>query len=510
MLEKRCAALLCLFLLAMSVLAARIFYIGLGALPESVTALGGQHTRTLALAQRRGIIYDRRGESLARDAALWLCVVDHAGFDYDAHGESLCRAAGIGSGALLLLRERGIPYALRAAERVDLPGVYSVPDYRTGESGLAPHVVGYLDADGAGVCGLEKSYDLALRYYGGSLSLLYRANALGVQLGNSLTVVDNAGYDAPGGIVCTLDAGFQRGLEALSIAKGAAVVCDSETGEILASASYPSYTSAAAVLDSPDGNLLNRAALTYTPGSVFKLVTAAAALEHGFDPSETLTCTGERCYGGIPHGEVDMKRAMAQSCNAYFAYAARTVGGDAVREMGERLGIGQEGSIDGIPCGRGAMETRSEANLAIGQGGTLLSPYTLASAVGTIVSGGIRTPLSLVRGLLDGGGELHAVERSGVRVLSEELCDTLREMMEEVIASGTGQDAFCVCGAPLGGKTATAQTGQRDADGTERLNRWFAGYAGRYTIVVLREDDGSAAASFAEIVSFLKKSGNLL
>ena len=57
---------------------------------------------------------------------------------------------------------------------------------------------------------------------------------------------------------------------------------------------------------------------------------------------------------------------------------------------------------------------------------------------------------------------------------------------------------------------ATAQTGQRDADGTERLNRWFAGYAGRYTIVVLREDDGSAAASFAEIVSFLKKSGNLL
>jgi len=504
MYPKRAAALFIALILMLSAVTVRLFYLSMGALPGLDTQAGyAQYSRTRTAAVRRGLIYDRNFQPLAGIHSGWLAVIDHAAFDYDAQGEALCRAAGIPLGKLKQYRREGVPFVLPVEENISSSTIYCLPTFVRRTDSIAAHVIGYLNSSGQGVCGLEAAYDSLLNAYGGRFSLTYQVNAIDVQMGNSTLILTDSNYYSAGGVVTTLDRSLQQGIESIGPEKGAIVIADIASGHILASASFPAFdvNNVAASLDSDGGNLTNRASLCHTPGSLFKIITAAAALESGrISPAFTVECTGEGCYGGHPHGIVDMSAAMAQSCNAYFQVLTARIGGDSVREMAARFGIGQGGSIDGIYRGKGQIDAHSTANLAIGQGGTLISPYEMLAVISAVANGGTAVPLSLVWGFCDDDGAFTPWEVEEKRVISARTAALLCEMLRGVISEGTGHAAL-PAGHPdgdVGGKTATAQSGQRSPDGSELLHTWFAGFCENYAIVVFCEGTGGAAEIFSK------------
>ncbi len=157
---------------------------------------------------------------------------------------------------------------------------------RYSENQLCAHIIGHLDENGKGAMGLEKAYNSYLDMQSGTLKAQWEVDALGHTLyGDGIQIV-NEGYLSPAGIQLTIDADIQRiaedVLNEFRIGKGAAVVMNADTSEILASASFPSFNplKLEEALNNPDSPFVNRAAAPYSVGSVFKPFVAAAALEN--------------------------------------------------------------------------------------------------------------------------------------------------------------------------------------------------------------------------------------
>ena len=372
------------------------------------------------------------------------------------------------------------------------------------------------------------------------------ADAKGQQMTSEVFSVINNGYTDKSGVVLTVDKHLQELLDAVCddyIDMGAAVLCDLSDNSVAALASRPLYAAddVASVLDSARGELINRAFSLYTPGSVFKTVVAAAALEE--DPSLydfTCECTGSvtvsgkvfHCHKHSGHGVQNMKEGFANSCNVYFLALAEKTGLDAICAMAQKLGLGEAHSLGGLyipaaklPDTANARIPAYVANACIGQGDVMVSPVDLASVYAACVTG-FRRDLSLVKGLWEESDSTSLSEGSApegkllrfcdtipVKVLSDATVRRLRDMMCACVRIGTGWQASA---APLsvGGKTATAQTGQYK-DGKEVLNRFFAGFfpadEPQYVLVILCDGNGDnhavPAKIFAEFVEMVAAAG---
>jgi peptidoglycan glycosyltransferase len=302
---------------------------------------------------------------------------------------------------------------------------------------------------------------------------------------------------------------LQRHLQQAGVANGALVVMEAGTGDVLAMVSAPSANppAARAAPPTPD-ELLDRARYgQYPPGSTFKLVTAMAAL-HG-DSSlthRTYQCRplGDgRCgntiagwnraikddIGDHAHGTLDMERAIAVSCNAYFAQlGVHDVGSKALTEMAERLGLS---------TGDAAELRRALPFAAYGQGPVLVTPFKMARVAATIAAGG-RMPQG--KWIM---GEGNPREDAPLEVLAEGQAAFLAGAMRRVVTEGTARHVMAGSAVEMAGKTGTAQldrgqphawfTGFAPVQGTPERRLAFAvivengGYGGRIAAPIARE-----------------------
>ncbi|MEU5878091.1 penicillin-binding transpeptidase domain-containing protein [Spirillospora sp. NPDC047279] len=339
------------------------------------------------------------------------------------------------------------------------------------------------------------------------------------------------GKQTPGGTVeATVDVEAQQAaysaLRASGARRAAAVALDARTGAILVMASTPSYDANSVTTldadtaterferlnDDPLQPLLNKAMNElFPPGSTFKTVVAASALTAG--ATEDTRVKAGRSYrppgagqainndAGDIGGQCDLPAiplidSYAQSCNTTFAYmGAEKPGNDAVADQAENFGF--YGKID-VAEGKMAAAASSfprtdQASLSalgsIGQGSTVATPLQMALVTAGIVNGGrIMRPylVGTLRGA-DGSVVSEANPRTLTRPLTEERAGQMRDMMREVVRSGTGKSLQGTSVA--GGKTGTA-----DIEGKAYNDRWFMGYGPtsnpRYAVAVMTEASG--------------------
>ena len=513
------------------------------------TVLSGQYTRSASAAGHTGFVYDKAGALLSHAEAGAVALVNPCGrCDKDAAAEFLLHNSRLTPDEILAKINGTVPFSvtLSTYPGEHAPsGVYVYPRYEENTGTLCRHLLGYRGSNGSGKDGIYRRYDSFLSSVG-TLSYRYMADAKGQQMTSEVFSVINNGYTDKSGVVLTVDKHLQELLDAVCddyIDMGAAVLCDLSDNSVAALASRPLYAAddVASVLDSARGELINRAFSLYTPGSVFKTVVAAAALEE--DPSLydfTCECTGSvtvsgkvfHCHKHSGHGVQNMKEGFANSCNVYFLALAEKTGLDAICAMAQKLGLGEAHSLGGLyipaaklPDTANARIPAYVANACIGQGDVMVSPVDLASVYAACVTG-FRRNLTLVKGLWEESDSTSLSEGSApegkllrfcdtipVKVLSDATVRRLRDMMCACVRIGTGWQASA---APLsvGGKTATAQTGQYK-DGKEVLNRFFAGFfpadEPQYVLVILCEGNGDnhavPAKIFAEFVEMVAAAG---
>lgn len=389
---------------------------------------------------------------------------------------------------------------------------------------LACHIIGYTDYSGSGVSGAEKAFDGILSASEKRCYARVETDAHGrVFLGEEIEASDV--YAPVSGVMLTIDRNIQQIVEAALEGSdsncAAAVVIDVNSGAIRACASRPHYDQydIASVLNNPDSPLINRAFLPFSVGSVFKPVVAAAALENGIGTDFSYECTGSvsvngvvfNCHKDEGHGKIDMKQAVANSCNTYFIALARRVGAERIIETASAFGFGRETVFaNGMKSSAGNLPSEDEidslaalANLSFGQGALTATPVQICAMYAAIANGGIYVEPYLAEGTVDENGTLEKFisDRAGNRIISQTTANVLKEFLVAVVEEGSGiraKSETVVCG----GKTATAQTG-RSENGEEIYNAWFAGFCPahrpEYAIVILKENGGEGALSCAPL-----------
>ncbi len=369
---------------------------------------------------------------------------------------------------------------------------------------------GYQQGDIIGKAGIERQYDELLRGKDGheTRTVDARGRHVSDQI-NSLRQPPEMGKN----LVLTVDRSIQTLVEkALGERIGAAVVMRPSSGEILAMVSYPWYDPNIFIRDSggeyqalasdPNKPFLNRVIQSsYPPASTFKIVMTTGILaENAFPPEQTIDCLGEINYGGRDwrchirrpgHGRVNLRQAMAQSCDIYYWVVGRDhLGVERIisyaREygFGESSGIDLPGEISGFIPNPQWKERRfherwldgDTMNMSIGQGYTLTTPIQMANMVSMVINNGVIYKPHILKEVRDPVSG--AVEWSpSPEVLRESRLDTkifetVRRDMRGVISEGTAQFPLNIKTVEIAGKTGTGEVGFND-----RWHSWFTAFA---------------------------------
>ncbi len=518
--ERRVVWVYSMVLFCMTILMVRLSVLGQG---ESLAqAAARQSSSMLELGSSRGTIYDRNGKPLVNREYVTALAVSPTPEAAEALKGLLPQEE---FEATLALLRQGRPVAVRSESWLPESSWEGIVSFqlpvRYGREQLAVHLLGYVDESGSGVTGVEKGYDQLLRADGGSVYCRYLVDAnRGAVEGEAAQVVDQRA--APkGGVVLTLDREIQEATERAmdGIEKGAAVVMDVESGEILAMVSRPAYDllNMGASLEDEDSPFFNRATAAYSVGSTFKICVAAAALEMGYSTGYSYECDGcyeledqnFHCHNRYGHGWLDMAGALRRSCNPYFINLGLHVGGQAIYNMAYAMGFGSASRLgSGVTSAAGELPEISQltggelANFSFGQGKLTATPVQVAQMVASVANGGMSVSPTVYLGTTrDGGSVLRDGETvPSRRVMSEATAATLREMLIGVVEEGSGGNARPDRGG-AGGKTATAQTGAYVGE-EEVIHGWFAGFyparEPRYAVVVLAEGGGEGSEKPAE------------
>lgn len=370
--------------------------------------------------------------------------------------------------------------------------------------------MGYQSGDVIGKAGIERQYDQLLRGKDG-----WEARTVDVRgrriAGRENTVVPP---EIGKNVVLTIDKDLQTLVEkALGPRIGTAVVVRPATGEILAMVSYPWYDSNifteeglqenyTALANDPRRPFLNRAIqANYPPASTFKIVmTTSIISSQVFSTEQRITCRGVVNFGGrdwnchvrYGHGSLNLRGALAQSCNIYYMTVGReNVGADRIavfaREYGygEITGIDLPGEISGVvPTAQWKERQFHERwvagdtmNMSIGQGFTLVTPLQMANMVSMIVNDGkIYKPHVLKEVRDPATGAIEQVVTPEViretKNITPQVFEAVRQDMRGVITGGTAQYPLNnIRSVQIAGKTGTAEVGQQD-----RWHSWFTAY----------------------------------
>lgn len=525
---KRWKFLIIFFGLSIAALAGRLAYIQIMGNDDLSAAAYAQQQIVLSGADMRGTIYDRNGNPIAGQQQEYIYIIENRNFDgetMNALNELDAREVTGQKGAYRVFTSEN--YLKKTGQRlINNSDAYILEaGRRYSENQSAVHMIGYVNpADSSGVSGLELQYDEELSMLKKKVSTTADINGELLR-GKGLTVTTAADEDSyvKSGITTTLDLGLQKKVEEIladSGKNGAIIVTQSDTGEILASASTPVFDprDVKEHMESDDGELVNKVTQgEYPPGSVFKIVVAAAALKKGISPDAVFHCSGSmdlsgktvRCSTGgeSGHGDISFSDAFADSCNSAFIQIAQQTGTENILQMAESLGLGHVvlNEFPGEKSGR-LMESEAAAgagiaNLALGQGETLVTPVQIARMTGIIANDGIDPGVHLVitRDEIDEAN----------RCISKDVADALRKMMRKTMTNGTGESLDIKVTA--GAKTGSAQSTR---SGAEVVHGWMTGYvpaeSPEYVITVFvdngRSGSKSAGPLFSEVADYLAES----
>ncbi len=518
---KRSVVSFFIITLLFSAILFRIAYIS-----ETLSAQAGSQksSRLMTVGHTRGMIYDRNMKPLVNREMHTVLVVNPTAEAMTILEEQLqpdeYKVAQENA-------KNGRPFLLRCdtynGECDDIRDVVVYDRYS--ESDAAIHLIGYLDSEGNGISGIEKAFDSLLKEHSGTFSVRYNADASGKTLSGMGLETVNSNYDSRGGIVLTIDSEIQRACENAikwnNLEKGAVVVLDVDTSEILAMASAPVFDreNLSVSLRNENSPFLNRSLEAYAVGSVFKPVVAVAALENGIGTDFIFNCDGcsevsgvnFNCHKRTGHGMNNMSGAMAVSCNSYFINLGQAVGADDIILSASALGFGKEIVLcDSIVSDTGNLPRAEDidslpalANLSFGQGALLATPLQIAAAYCVFANGGYYREPYVLKNMVNNNGQITAYYKNEMnnKVLPDSVCEEISGMLAETVKNGSGKLASPMVG-DASGKTATAETGR--INGNKKIvNTWFAGFYPaenpEYVIVIFREDGSSSSTDCAPV-----------
>jgi peptidoglycan glycosyltransferase/penicillin-binding protein 2 len=413
---------------------------------------------------------------------------------------------------------------IKRLQAVPHPALEIVPQLkRYRQDGFLAHIIGYVSASGMdGQAGLEKSYNQLLQNGGSKQDVLLLQDGRGQAI-PGINLKARSEDKVRNALILTIDARVQQLVESVmnkKIARGAVVVMDVHSKEILAMASRPTYNQYRVneYLSDLQSPLMNRALSSYYPGSLFKIVVSTAMVEENLvTAGETFMCNGKyvfnddlaiNCWKEEGHGKLSFEQAFAKSCNPTFIHLGLRLGKNRLLQYVDRLHLTsteligmpeqQRDSYVSIDPGDAAL-----ANACLGQRGVMLTPLQIATLLSTVADNGYWSPPRLVKYTLDESGQRRELDSlSGEQVMRSGTAQKVQAMLEMVVAEGTGQTAR-LSEVGVAGKTATSQTGRIKENGEEVLNTWFAGYLPvdepRWAIVVLAEEGKSGAESCAPV-----------
>ena len=307
-------------------------------------------------------------------------------------------------------------------------------------------------------------------------------------------------------------------LEALGSHKGTIAVYNYKTGEILCAVTTPTYDPddvpdiAGDTTGAYEGVYLNRFVQSaYVPGSIFKVVTTAAALDCIDDILEqSFTCTGHYEYGTYDvtcekaHGTLNLKSALARSCNCSFAQIAEQLGAEKLKKYVDKFQITKSVQFDGITTAEGNYDLTGATKVqvawsAIGQHTNLVNPCRYMTFMGMIAGGGQAAEPYLVSQVqADGEVTYQAVTTKTQRIMSEEIAAILQEYMRNNVENNYGAGNFP-------GMTVCAKSGTSQLGGDQKSNAMFAGFVmdEQYPLafMVVVENGGYGSATCVPILS---------
>lgn len=294
-------------------------------------------------------------------------------------------------------------------------------------------------------------------------------------------------------LVLTLDGGLSAYIESIfpQDKNGAVVVMNYRTGEIYAMNSYPTFDPASAAYVNINQSLNRATRWLSAPGSAFKIVTLAAALQNMPGVEErTFTCTGGlsfgehqrtvRDYGGTAHGSLSLRKAFIRSCNSTFATLAGEMGDSALRRTAESFGIGDDFTFRDLVVENSAFSLSERellgADLAwtgAGQHQLGITPLHMCMIAAAVANDGVMMePRLLLSATSPMGVQRLTFEAAAYRTaLPASVAQTIRGYMRDVVQSGTGRSAR------VSGLSICAKTGTAEIDTQENDNAWFVGFA---------------------------------
>lgn len=549
---------------AFVVLAARLYYLQIVRHDELEARAIAQQVRETTVSAPRGTIYDAKGEVLAMSAGvdtIYLSPAEIAQNNEDAGAiaAGLAEILGLDYDAVYAKTQNTRSWYEVVARKVEEDVATAVREFKeeggyTGikleadtkryypNGSLAAHVIGFVGTDNTGLGGIEAKYDKVLSGTNGYV--MRSTTAAGTDM---LYTSWEDYFDAvPGSdMVLTIDAGIQyyvekhlaQAVEDYDIQNGAAAICmEVDTGAILAMASLGSFDlndyqtisgEAMAEIDAAASDDAERAELiaaaqqlqwrnkaisdTYEPGSTFKIITLAMALEEGVvDMNSSFYCGGStsvlgrntpvRCWKSGGHGSQTLTQAVQHSCNVAFVNIGQRIGeerfydyaeafgffertGDSSAQLTGTTGIdlgGESGSIwwsEGVFCNPENLSQLAAASF----GQTFnITPLQLITAVSACVNGGYLMQPYLVQSTTSPDGAVTEHDSTPVRqVISEETSAKVRQILEQVVGDsteGTGRNAY-VAGYRIGGKTGTSTKTTEEIAGNKEYIVSFIGFA---------------------------------
>ena len=480
------------------------------------------HQRERRIKAKRGRILDRNGEILAANEVVCTVSVIHSQIDdedkvikvlageLDMDVEEVTKKVKKVS-SMEYIKTNVAKDIGDAIREDDLPGVKIDEDYKRvyPYNELASKVLGFTGADNQGILGLEAKYDTYLSGTNGQILTLSDAGGIEIKGSREDRILPVDGQD----LYTTLDVNIQKYATQLAwetmVKKEAKqvsiIVMRPDNGEILAMANVPEYNlnSPYELNYEPDEeeaqkdkmDLLNNMWRnfcindTYEPGSIFKTVTATAALETGVvGLNDSFTCSGAtivsdrriRCHKTTGHGTQDFTHTVYNSCNPAFVEWGRRVGTDNMYLYMGKLGLlaktgidlsGEAGTIIHKQENVGAVEL---ATMSFGQS-FQITPVQMLRAVSAIVNGGrLVTPhFGLYTGSSDGSVVNEFAYSTQDEAISSQTSETMKKILEGVVSEGGGTKAY-IDGYSIGGKTATSQKLPR---GSGKYISSFIGFA---------------------------------
>ena len=499
--NHRIRLLLVAFALVFAIAIARAAWLQ-GAQHDRLSAMAiTQHRETIQIPAGRGTIYDRTGEPLAIGEQATTVYADPKNI-VDAQRAALVAGKTLGLDPTALYAElkdraKGFVYVARKADpakaallrKRDIPGLGFYPEeLRTYPQGtVASHVLGFAGTDNHGLDGLERSLDKTLSGHSGFETIVKDP------FGRAIDVVTSKPERPGKNVTLTIDHQIQSNAEQILASKvkqfgargGAAIVMDPRTGAILAMANYPTFNSNDFSTASPEARRNRAVTDAYEPGSTFKIVTIAGALEDNIvSPASRFTLAPTIQVADRVIHEAHLRGTEVMSVKD-IDYPGESAG--LVLPLANWSGS----TIGTVPIGQGIAVT----------------PLQMISAYATIGNGGVRVRPHLVEKV----GNSRVRVGKGTRVVSTHTADRMISMFRDVVLEGTGTQA-AIPGYTVAGKTGTAQK----AENGHYVAKYVASFVGlvpakspRLAILVMVDEPhgdiygGSVAApAFRDIARF--------